>query len=104
MNDEELQKEIKQATENLGIDVPIMSTRVVGDRIELFLYGGTRVTFKAGNHPVTADQPPAPSPQAPPLNLQSYTKTQLLDLAAEHNIPYRSKMNKAQLLKALQEV
>lgn len=104
MNDEELQKEIKAATLFLGIDVPIMSTRVVGDRIELFLYGGQRVTFKAGKQPVTADQPPAPSPQAPPLDLSSYTRAQLLDLAAEHEIPYRSKMNKAQLLKAIQEV
>jgi hypothetical protein len=109
MNEEELQQEIKQATEYLGIDVPIMSSRVVGDRIELFLYGGQRITWKAGNQPVTpvlsevevADQAPD---QAKPLDLSEYTRAQLLDLATEHKIPGRAKMTKAQLVKAIQEV
>jgi hypothetical protein len=101
MNEEELQQEIKAATLFLGIDVPIMSSRVVGDRIELFLYGGQRITWKAGNQPVTADQAPD---QAQPLDLSKYTRAQLLDLATEHKIPGRAKMTKAQLVKAIQEV
>ena len=114
MNEEELQQEIKQATEYLGIDVPIMSTRVVGDRIELYLYGGQRITWKAGNQPepttaatntpwptTATDEQPA---QAPPLDLSEYTKAQLLDLATDYGIPRRSKMTKAQLIEAIQEV
>jgi hypothetical protein len=114
MNEEELQQEIKAATLFLGIDVPIMSSRVVGDRIELFLYGGQRITWKAGNQPepttaatntpwptTATDEQPA---QAKPLDLSEYTRAQLLDLATEHKIPYRAKMTKAQLVKAIQEV
>jgi hypothetical protein len=108
MNEEELQQEIKQATEYLGIDVPIMSTRVVGDRIELYLYGGQRVTWKAGNQPARTETAAAtwsaPADQAQPLDLSKYTRAQLLDLATEHKIPGRARMTKAQLVKAIQEV
>ena len=34
-----------KAIKNLNIDVPVMASRVVGDRIELYLYGGCLVTY-----------------------------------------------------------
>jgi hypothetical protein len=39
--DEQIEsKLIQEAAHELGIDVPIMSTRIVGNRLELYLYGG----------------------------------------------------------------
>lgn len=31
---------IQRAIRQLGIDVPVLATRVVGNRLELYLYGG----------------------------------------------------------------
>ena len=36
---------LTKAIQNLKIDVPIMASRLVGDRIELWLYGGHQVTY-----------------------------------------------------------
>jgi Rho termination factor, N-terminal domain len=44
-------KLIFRAVRELGIDVPIMKTRVVGNRLELYLYGGRMVVY-----------PPEPAP------------------------------------------
>ncbi len=38
-------KKVKQAAEALDIDVPIMGARMLGNRIELHLYGGAVVTW-----------------------------------------------------------
>ena len=38
-------EKIKKAAEELEVDVPILGARMVGNRIELHLYGGAVVTW-----------------------------------------------------------
>jgi hypothetical protein len=45
---------LEQAVNALGIDVPVMACRMVGDRLELHLYGG-RVVF----YPEMEEESPA---------------------------------------------
>jgi len=55
----EKQDLIKKAINELGIDVPVMATRMVGGRLELHLYGGAVVKYETGALP--ADEPPGPA-------------------------------------------
>ena len=50
MTEEEL---TQKAIEELGIDKPIMATRMVGGKLELFLYGGDVVSYQP---PTTASK------------------------------------------------
>ncbi len=50
-----------KAISHFKIDVPILASRLVGDRIELWLYGGRQVAY------------PEPDP-APPARAQSQSK------------------------------
>lgn len=86
MTDEEL---IKQAVKELGIDKPIMRHKVVGDRLELYLYGGQTLTYGIAKTP---DQP---------VFLKS--KKELLAEAKERGLDVTARMTKAQLIKALKE-
>ena len=52
---------VEQAVKALGIDVPVMACRMVGDRMELHLYGGQVVFYpQEANRP---DPHPNPLPQ-----------------------------------------
>lgn len=74
---------IKTAVEELGIDKPIMRSRVVGGRVELYLYGGDVVLWPAV------------------LDLNGMSTAELKRLATAREIRGRSKMNRDQLIKAL---
>lgn len=43
------EEQIKKAVSELGINVPVMASRMVGNRLELYLYGGSIVTWEPGN-------------------------------------------------------
>ena len=80
------QEFIAQAIRELRVDKPIMSCRVLGDRIELYLLGGAKVIW--------------PIPSA--LDLMS--TSELKRIARKRKIPGRSKMNRSELIKALEAI
>ena len=83
-------KHMKQIAEELGIDVPIMSSKVVGNRVELYLYGGQVLNY-----------PPVDDKKVPAVDLQTMTVGELREIAKIAEVPGYSKMKKAQLIKAL---
>lgn len=95
MNDETAL--IKQATAELGIDKPIMSYKVVGDRIELHLFGGSTAVWTARPMPTEDAGPDLAGPTFEDLSLR-----ELRILAGARKIVGRSKMNRAQLIEALE--
>lgn len=46
MTEKEKEELTKKAIEELGIDKPIMATRMVGGKLELFLYGGEVASYQ----------------------------------------------------------
>ena len=86
---------VKKAAIKLGIDKPIMSYKVVGDRIELHLYGGSIVMWPPPGkrlHPGLIDQ------------LEDTPVSDLRKLAREYHIAGRSKMTRDQLIAALEAI
>jgi hypothetical protein len=79
---------IAKAVKELGINRPIMSHRVVGDRLELHLYGGDTLTYAIAEAPET------------PLFLMS--KKELIELAEERGIKVTSRMTKSRILAAIE--
>lgn len=102
MNDSQLGILIYEAIHTLNIDVPIVSSRVVGSQVELFLYGGRvilyppddrvtdRVTESVAdvNHPAVRD-------------LSAMELSTLRDLATRKGVPGAKKMSRRQLTEAL---
>jgi hypothetical protein len=91
----DIDSRVKEAAIKLGVDKPIMSHKVVGDRIELHLYGGSVVTWPPPGkrlHPGLIDQ------------LEDRPVSELRKLAREYHIAGQSKMNRAQLIAALEEI
>jgi hypothetical protein len=87
--DNDIRSQVKLAAEAHGVDKPIMSYRVVGGRLELYLLGGSVVYHKLyHSNPIYRDMGLA----------------ELKKLATSHKIPGRSKMNRIQLIEALEEV
>jgi hypothetical protein len=84
---------LKQAVAELGVDKPIMSYRVVGDRIELHLLGGDIIHWPYLSGPAVPDQN---------AQLSSLSVVKLRRLARKHKIRGRSKMSRAQLIEALE--
>ena len=83
--------QIKTIAEELEINQPIMSYRVVGDRVELRLLGGSTAVYEeAGAGDVAVD-------------LSKMGIKQLRFLATKFMVPKRSKMSKMQLIEALSE-
>lgn len=80
--------DLKKVCEEMGIDVPVMATRMVGDRLELHLYGGVVVRY-----------PPTPTiPEA----LEKMKVKDLKGLAAEGGILGYMAMRKDDLVAALE--
>ena len=85
----DIDSRVKEAAIKLGIDKPIMSYRVVGSRLELHLLGGSVVCHQLyKSNPLYRDMGLA----------------ELKKLATSHKIPGRSKMNRIQLIEALEEI
>ena len=114
LTEEELQKMIQHA----GVDQPVMSVRVVGDRVELCLLGGAVVpvppfTPGTSSKPPTSDdtatmaQTPigvsASDAEAKLSILESLTVRQLKSLAAEAGLQRYRRANKAALIVMLSE-
>jgi len=91
----DIDSRVKQAVKELGVDKPIMSYRVVGDRVELHLLGGSIVRWPA------IDDPEDPLSDS---GLDFWTLKEIKNLASIHKIPGRSKMNRDQLIEALRKV
>jgi hypothetical protein len=89
----DLQVLIQQAVDELGIDQPIMATKVVGGEIRIHMLGGRQVAY------------PIPDLEEEPRseNLGAMTKDELYDLASTANIKGRSNMSKVQLIQALKK-
>lgn len=85
MSSELSQRQLLDIAAELEVNVPIMNYRVVGDRVELFLYGGQ----------VVSSIPPDA------VYLEDLTKQYLYKFAANLDISGRSKMNKDQLIEAI---
>ena len=82
----DIDAQVKQAAKILEVDKPIMSYRVVGGCIELYLLGGSVAVLDS--RPFYRD----------------LTTVELNQLARRHKIPGRSKMNRDQLIQALEEI
>lgn len=80
---------ITKAIKELGIDKPIMSHRVVGERLELHLYGGDTLTYGVAKAPEQ------------PLFLMS--KKELIAEAKRLGVTATAKMTKSQILAAIEE-
>jgi hypothetical protein len=83
--------QLKQIVQELEINQPVMSYRVVGSRVELHLLGGATAVYDP-----TANEMPDPTG-----TLTRMTLKRLHILAAAVLLPNQSKMNKAQLIKTL---
>ena len=67
MEQEQLNKLLKELIPGLKIDVPIMAARIKGNSLELFLYGGERkvLTLPAEEEEKKSTEKPA-APKKPP--------------------------------------
>ena len=79
------QRQLLDIAHEHEVNVPISAYRVVGDRVELFLYGGGRISHSSAGRIALAD----------------LDTKQLRYLATHLNIPGRTKMKRAELLTAL---
>jgi hypothetical protein len=85
-------EDIKQAVKELGINVPVMATRMVGNRLELYLYGGRVVFWEPPNdYQATFDR----------VYLESLKVVELRSLAKQANIVDYNKLKKDQLIERL---
>ena len=82
----DIESKIKRAAKILEVDKPIMSYRVVGDRVELRLLGGSVAILDP--HPSYRDM----------------RVSELKQIARRLKVPGRSKMNREQLVQALEEL
>jgi len=87
--DNDIRSQVKLAAEALGVDKPIMSYRVVGGRIEMHLLGGSVVYY--------------PLYHSDPF-YRDMGLAELKGLARRHKIRGRSKMNRIQLIEALEDI
>lgn len=87
--------QIQDLAEELDITTPIMSYRVVGERVELHLLGGGVAVGRMGEPP-----PPAKTQ----LDLSQFTTKQLRKIAARIGIPGTSRLRKSELLAALDDI
>jgi hypothetical protein len=104
MND--IPESVRQAAAELGVDKPIMSYKVIGDRIELHLLGGSVVKSPARPVPnaVSGTDPDLAVPPYQRRDVLSHLSTkELRRRASEVNIRGRSKMSRAQLIEALEK-
>ena len=103
MNDKDLRLTVKRAVGELGIDRPIMATRVVGGRIELHLYGGDVVEYLVGEGRPQGDAPTEEQPVRTKRGLRELKVAELRVLALEAGISGASRMKKAEIVGKLED-
>lgn len=89
MNETDL---VKQAAVELGVDKPIMSYKVVGNRVELHLLGGSVAVWTRRS----------PGPYRRRAVLSRLSTKELRRQARLHEIRGRSKMSRSQLIDAIE--
>ena len=82
------QKQLLSIAHDQDVDVPVLSYRIVGDRVELNLYGGRVISALTG-FPQSAS------------SLEDLPISRLRKMAADLDIPGRSKMDKDELIEAI---
>lgn len=96
--------DIQKLAKLAGVNKPVMSVRVVGDRIELHLLGGQVVPVPRHQYdtPATTGQTPStPIPFSPLDVFQDMTVARLKRVAAYLEMSGYSKLTKAKLIEAL---
>ena len=88
MNKELSQRQLLEIAHNQSVDVPIMNYRIVGGRVELFLYGGQVISSPAGD-------------SKPASMLEKMSVKELYTIASALEISGRSKMGKDELVEAI---
>lgn len=88
------QQTLHEIIQQHGIDVPVMRTRLVGSRIELYLYGGRCIVHDSG----TGLQPP------PATELKDMKLAELHQLAKARGLKRYSRLSKAALVELLRVV
>lgn len=83
--------EIQDLAERLDVSTPIMSYRVVGERVELHLLGGGVAIGSLDEKPTTAQ-------------LVNFTAKELRKIAVIIKIPGAAKLRKSELLAALADI
>jgi len=91
-----MDKLIKAAIKAHNVNVPIMKTRLVGNRLEMYLYGGRMITYEQDT-PINDKMQPDDSPIA----LKEMSLTALRKLAKEKGIKGYSSMKKSVLIELL---
>ena len=82
------QRQLLDIAREQNVNVPIMSYRVTGDRLELFLYGGQTIVAPAG-FPKSASY------------LDDLSMKELRAIAKDLQIPGRTKMKRDVLIEAI---
>ena len=88
MSDKLTQRQLLDIAKEQDVNVPIMSYRVTGDRVELFLYGGRTITAPAG-FPLSGTY------------LDDLSLKELRTIAKSLQIPGRTKMKRDVLIEAI---
>ena len=94
---------IKQAAQELGLDVPIGAVKVVGDRLELTLYGGRVVTWFEQPQNLPRGWPEDPFLREMLEKPNHFKREELRQLGEWLNIEGAGKMNKVSLVKAIKK-
>jgi len=87
------EKMIKQAIKAHNVDVPILRTRLVGNRLEMYLYGGQVITYEQDTTNSGKTQQ-----DDSPIDLMSMTLAQLRKMAKAQGIKGYSSMKKSVLV------
>lgn len=96
MSQELTSLEIKEIAIQLDINTPILSYRVVGDRVELHLLGGATAVWD----PAIVNKPTTPAVDLLSL-LSGMTVKELKAVAKELSIDTPKRMKKAELIEAI---
>ncbi len=103
----DLEELVREVVETLEIDVPVYGAQVVGDCLELRLYGGRLVVWSIPGRAEVAVVERRPGLQKmaiPAGDLATLKVEQLKELARIWGAPRWNRLRKAELVAALEEI